>query len=216
MLKAGAHRRDGRSALLQRLSVPAGERRRVVQLIASCVVLGAGVALLLNARLGSDGFSTLVNGLRLSTGVSFWVVNAIVSVLFVTIAWPRGVKPGLGTLANILVVGVTITVLLPIVPEPSSYTGRGIELAVAFVLLFVGVAGYLASRFGAGPAEALALAFDPPLRFRWSYNGVQFGGALVGWQLGADIGIATVLIFVLLGPGVDLTSRLLFRTPPTG
>ena len=51
---------------------------RVAQLLLSCVVLGAGVSLLLDARLGSDGYSMFVNGLSLTTGVAFWIVNIVV------------------------------------------------------------------------------------------------------------------------------------------
>jgi uncharacterized membrane protein YczE len=76
-------------------------------------------------------------------------------------------------------------------------------------VLAVGVAAYLGGQLGAGPAEGAALAWDPPIPFRWSYSAVQGGGALVGWLLGATIGPGTVAVIVLLGPAVDLTSRLM-------
>ena len=55
-------------------------------LLLGCVVLGTGVAMLLAADLGSDGYSTFVNGLALSTGMRFWVANTIVGVVLVTLA----------------------------------------------------------------------------------------------------------------------------------
>ena len=67
----------------------------------------------------------------------------------------------------------------------------------------------LGSHIGAGPAEAAALAWDPPVAFRWSYSVVQGGGALGGWLMGATIGVGTVAVIVLLGPAVDLAARLL-------
>lgn len=187
---------------------------RVTQLVLACFVLGTGVALLLDARLGSDGYSTMVNGIRLSADLPFWAVNFAFAVAFVAIAWARGVRPGLGTIVQPVVVGFTVSWVVGLAPSPTSTAGRGIELAVAFVLLGLGVAGYLASRLGAGPTEAAALAWDPPLPFRWSYSTLQFGGALTGWAFGADIGVATVLVIVALGPVVDLLSRLVFRTTP--
>ena len=75
--------------------------------------------------------------------------------------------------------------------------------------LAVGIAVYLGAHTGAGPAEAAALAWDPPVPFKWSYSLVQGGGALVGWLLGATIGVGTIAVIVVLGPAVDLTSRLL-------
>jgi uncharacterized membrane protein YczE len=77
-------------------------------------------------------------------------------------------------------------------------------LALSFTLLALGVAGYLGSRTGAGPAEAAALAWDPPVPFRWSYSVVQGGGAVVGWLLGADIGPGTAVVIFGLGPVVDV------------
>ena len=76
-------------------------------------------------------------------------------------------------------------------------------------MLAVGIAVYLGSHTGAGPAEAAALAWDPPVPFRWSYSAVQGGGALIGWLLGATVGLGTVAVILLLGPAVDVASRLL-------
>lgn len=184
---------------------------RVLQLVLSCVVLGVGVALLLDASLGSDGYSSLVSGLTLATGVPFAVVNVAIAIALIGLAWSRGTRPGLGTLVQPVVVGVVVGALLPVLPSPPAMPMRLLELAAAFVLLTLGVAGYLATRTGAGPAEAAALAFDPPLAFRWSYTVLQVGGALGGWALGAAVGPGTLLTALLVGPAVDLTTRTVFR-----
>ena len=186
--------------------------RRVVQLFVSCVVLGAGVALLLDARLGSDGYSMLINGLSITTGVEFGVVNVVVGVIFVGMAWLRGRTPGLGTVVQPVVVGFVVSALLPILPTPDSLGARSGELALAFVLLILGVAGYLASELGAGPTEVAALAWDPPVPFRWSYSAVQFLGGLTGWLCGADFGVGTIIVVVLIGPCV---ARLIPLLTPT-
>ena len=180
---------------------------RYTQLVLSCVVLGLGVALLLEASLGSDGYSTLVSGLSVATGLPFWVLNIVVGAAFIGLAWMRGTLPGPGTLVQWFLVGFVISGVLVVVPDVSSVVARWVILVPAMLLITAGIGGYLASRTGAGPAEAMALAFDPPIPFRWSYNLVQFGGALVGWLLGAAVGPATVAVFVLLGPAVDLFRR---------
>jgi uncharacterized membrane protein YczE len=180
---------------------------RYVQLVVSCGILGLGVGLLLEAALGSDGYSTLVSGLTLATGLPFWVLNIVVGASFIGLAWMRGTRPGPGTLVQWFLVGFVISAVLVVVPDVEGLGVRVGLLLPALVCITVGVAGYLASRTGAGPAEAMALAWDPPLPFRWSYNLVQFGGALVGWLLGASVGVATVAIFLLLGPAVDAVRR---------
>jgi uncharacterized membrane protein YczE len=183
--------------------------RRVGQLLVACVVLGVGVALLLLAALGSDGYSTLINGITLSTGLPFVLVNCAVGIILVVMAWIRGTRPGLGTIVQPVVVGVTINGLLALVAGPQSLAGRILLLAIALPVLTIGVAGYLGSGTGAGPSEAAALAWDPPVPFRWSYSVLQGGGALVGWLLGAAIGPGTIVVIFLLGPAVDLVARWL-------
>jgi uncharacterized protein len=168
------------------------------------VVLGVGVALLLTAALGSDGYSTLVNGISIATDVPFLAVNVVVGAVFVALAWVRGVRPGWGTLVQPVVVGATINLLLDLTSTPDAWLWRAALLVAAFPVLALGVAGYLASGSGAGPTEAAALAFDPPVAFRWSYSVLQGGGALAGWLLGAAIGPGTLLVIFLLGPAVDL------------
>lgn len=180
---------------------------RYVQLVVACTVLGAGVALLLKAALGSDGYSTMVNGLTIATGLPFWLLNIVVGGAFIGLAWVRGTRPGPGTVVQWFLVGIVISAVMAAVPHVSSLTGRAAMLAVALALITVGVGAYLASGTGAGPAEAMAIAWDPPIPFRWSYNLVQAGGALVGWLLGAAVGPGTVFVFLLLGPAVDLFRR---------
>jgi uncharacterized membrane protein YczE len=178
-------------------------------LLIGCVVLGTGVALLLTADLGSDGYSTFVNGIALSTGMRFWIANALVGAVLVVLAALRHVRPGVGTVVQVVLVGVVVGVVLDLIETPDSLLWRGVLLAAAFPVLAVGIALYLGSHTGAGPAEAAALAWDPPIAFRWSYSLVQGGGALGGWLMGATIGVGTLAVIFLLGPAVDLSARLM-------
>jgi uncharacterized membrane protein YczE len=179
---------------------------RFLQLVGSCIVLGVGVGLLLTASLGSDGYSTLINGIAITTSVAFAVVNIGVGAVFVAVAWWRGLVPGWGTVVQPVVVGLTITGVLDVTSTPDSRLLRALLLLAAFPILVVGVAGYLGSGTGAGPTEAAALAFDPPVPFRWSYSILQAGGAFAGWLMGAAIGPGTLLVIFLIGPAVDLVS----------
>jgi len=180
---------------------------RLALLLIGCVVLGLGVGFLLTADLGSDGYSTLVNGISRSTGWSFLVCNLIVSAGFLTLAAARRLYPDVGTLVQVVVVGFTVSFVLDVVGTPDALAGRSAYLVVAFPVLAAGIAAYLGSNLGAGPAEAAALAWDPPVPFKWSYSCVQGGGALVGWLLGAAIGPGTLAVVFLLGPAVDLAAR---------
>jgi uncharacterized membrane protein YczE len=180
---------------------------RLLLLVVGCLVLGVGVGLLLTADLGSDGYSTLVNGVSRSTGVSFALCNLAVSAVFLAVAAVRRLRPDVGTIVQIVVVGFTVSTLIDVLDTPDAMTGRSAYLVVAFPVLASGIAAYLGSNLGAGPAEAAAIAWDPPVPFRWSYSLVQGGGAVVGWLLGAAIGPGTLAVVFLLGPAVDLAAR---------
>lgn len=183
--------------------------RRLLQLFGGCTVLGVGVTFLLVPALGSDGFSTLVNGVALSTGLPFVVANVVVSAAFLALAWVRGLVPGLGTLVQVVIVGSTVNLTMPLLDRPDDLLPRALMLLVAFPVLALGIVLYLGSQLGAGPVEAAALAWDPPLPFAWSYGAVQGGGAVGGWLLGAAIGPGTLAVIFLLGPVVALLGRLL-------
>lgn len=178
-------------------------------LLIGCVVLGLGVSMLLAADLGSDGFSTFVNGLTLTTGTAFWIMNLVVGAVLVALAMLRKVYPGVGTVVQVVLVGVVVDQALGRMTTPDDLAWRIVLLVGAFPVLAIGIALYLGSHTGAGPAEAAALAWDPPVAFRWTYSVVQGGGALAGWLLGATVGAGTLAVIVLLGPAVDLMARML-------
>ena len=93
-------------------------------LVLGCLVLGTGVAMLLTADLGSDGYSTLVNGVSKATDISFLLANTLISLLFLLVAAVRRVYPGLGTIVQVVVVGWTVSYLIDVLDTPD-------DLAVA-------------------------------------------------------------------------------------
>lgn len=184
----------------------------MIQVVLATALLGFGVALLLDARLGADGYAMLIDGVSIRLGWEFLIVNTVISAIFVSAAWARGIQPGFGTLALPVMVGGVVSLLAPHLPEPDAMGWRIAEFTAAFVILCVGVAAYLAADSGAGPTEAAALAFDPPIPFRWSYSAVQIISGLIGWWCGADLGPGTVAVVVLVGPCV---ARLVPHFRPT-
>lgn len=186
--------------------------RRVVQLPLGCIVLGVGVALLLTAKLGSDGYSTLMSGLTAATGIDFAIISWVAAGVLVLLAWSRGQKPGIGTLCQLVLVGITVSILLKVLPSVDHLGARIGLFAAGYLVLCVGVAAYLATDLGAGPTEAAALAFDPPLAFRWSYTSLQMGGVLIGWICGATVGVGTLVLAAGIGWSIDRLMPMLGAT----
>lgn len=185
------------------------------QLLAACVLLGIGVGLILTARLGSDGYSSLINGIVRATDLPYAAVNPAIGLSAVLLAGVRHVRPGPGTIVHPIVVGSTVNAVLSGLDTPHAGIGRlALLLGGAFVLA-AGVAGYLDAQLGAGPFESLALA--APLSFRLAYILLQAGAASGGWILGADVGPGTLLVVFGVGPVVHGLRHYLtrYRRPNT-
>lgn len=172
-------------------------------------MLGLGVGLVLTAGLGSDGYSTLVNGVARASGAPYALANWLLGSAAVGIAFVRGVRPGPGTITHPVVVGLTVNLVLDHVPTPQALPARIALLAVGALVLSAGVATYLDTELGAGPFEAATLAVPAP--FRVAYAVLQAAGALIGWALGASIGVGTVVIVLGVGPVVARLRNLLRR-----
>lgn len=186
---------------------------RAAVLVLACAVLGCGVGLVLTARLGSDGYSSLVNGVSRASGMPYAITNWIVGLSAVAFAWCRGVRPGPGTVVHPVVVGGTVNAVLVTVQPPAGVLPRVAVLLGGVGLLAVGVAAYLATALGSGPFESATIALAP-VPFRVAYGVLQGTGAAVGWALGASVGVGTLLVVLGVGPLVSLIRAGLTRTRP--
>ena len=191
--------------------------RRFTLLVLGSTTLGVGVALLLNSHLGSDGYSTLLAGASRALEVPFVVATVAMAALMISLGWARGIRPGWGTIVQPVTVGAVVTLGLDRLPEPHELPGRISQFGLGFLVLCVGIAAYLSADLGIGPAEIVARAFDPPLAFVWGYSTLQLVFALIGWRLGADLGIGTLLASFAAGPVVTRFSPVIARfasSPP--
>ena len=94
--------------------------RRLVQLYAGLVLYGLSMALLVRSGLGVMPGDVLHQGLARQLGWSLGVVTMVVGAL-VLLAWvPLRERPGLGTVSNVVVIGLALDAALAVLPEPSS------------------------------------------------------------------------------------------------
>ncbi len=176
--------------------------RRVVQLLGGLLLFGAGCALMVQAGIGLDPWTVLAEGISRQTGIGIgWVANLL--GFLVLLLWiPLRQRPGVGTVANIALVGTSMQLTLGVVPPPDGWLAQG---AVFFAgLLAVGVASglYIGARFGPGPRDGLMTGLHA--RFGWPIWAcrlvVEATVLVAGWLLGGTVGLGTVLFAVLIGP----------------
>src|SRR6266508_488935 len=176
-------------------------RRRLPRLIVGIPVLGLGIALTLQARLGVSPYDVLHQGIAKQTGLSFGTVVIVVG-LFILLLWiPLRQRPGIGTVLNTLTIGVVIDLALLVLPEPDALAARIPLLVVGIVVTALGMGLYIGAGLGPGPRDGLMTGIAAKGYRLWVVRTVLEVTALVaGWLLGGDVGVGTVLFAFSIGP----------------
>ena len=180
--------------------------RRLVQLYAGLALYGFSMAMVLRADLGLDPWDVLHQGLAEQLGWSFGTVVIVVGALVLLLWAPLRQRPGLGTVSNVVVIGLTVDAGLAVLPPVESLPLRVGLLLGGVVLNGLAGATYLASEFGAGPRDGLmtGLVARTGRSVRLVRTCLEVTVLGVGLLLGGTVGIGTVLYAVAIGPLVQL------------
>ena len=187
---------------------------RLLTLFVGLGVYGLGVALTVHAGIGIAPWDVLGQGIAVQTGLSFGVSTVIVSV-FVLLCWiPLKVKPGFGTVANALLVGLFADFWLLILPELSEYWLQLGTFVLGVVVVAIATGLYISSRLGSGPRDGLmqgtANALDKPF---WIVRTAYEASALtLGWLMGGQVREGTLIFALTIGYLVQISLRV-FKIP---
>ncbi|WP_172120570.1 YczE/YyaS/YitT family protein [Actinomyces faecalis] len=193
--------------------------RRLCQLLVGQVLLGASQGMLVRSCLGNAPWDVFHQGVSLHSGMSIGTVTIIVGVL-VLLAWiPLRIWPGLGTVLNAVLIGLSLDVTVSLLPV-WQHAGARTALMVMGVLLN-GLAGglYIGAQFGPGPRDGLmtGLHARTGVSMRLVRTGVEVSVVLIGWALGGIIGVGTVVYALAIGPLTQFfLERCIVRLPRTG
>ncbi len=189
--------------------------RRLASLYGGLVLFGLSVSLMIAARLGLDPWDVLHQGLARRTGLPIgWIVNGTgVAVLLLWI--PLRQRPGMGTVSNVIVVGLVVDAALPLLPQPSAMTARAGFLGAGILANGVATGLYIGAGLGPGPRDGLMTGLAkrgwPIRRVR---TAIELSVLAAGWLLGGTVGIGTLLYAVSIGPLVHvLLPRLTVAAP---
>ncbi|WP_411079462.1 YczE/YyaS/YitT family protein [Streptomyces sp. cmx-18-6] len=156
---------------------------------------------MITAGLGVPSWDVLHQGLAHTTGLPFGLVVNGVGVLVLLLWIPLRVRPGVGTLANVLVVGLAADAALSVLPEPD-----GLAVRIPLLLLGIGLNAfatglYIGAGLGPGPRDGLMTGLaERGVSLRLARTVIEVVVVAVGWLLGGTVGIGTLLFAVLIGP----------------
>jgi uncharacterized membrane protein YczE len=194
--------------------------RRLIQLYAGLALYGASMALIIRSALGNMPWDVLHQGLAGRIGWSIGTVSILVGAL-VLLAWiPLRQRPGLGTVSNVVVIGLAVDATLAVVPAPGPLPLRVGLLAAGVLLNAVATAAYIGVHLGPGPRDGLmtGLVRRTGRSVRLVRTSLEVAVVATGWLLGGTLGLGTVLYAVAIGPLVQvLLPRLSLSpaSPPT-
>ena len=188
--------------------------RRTTQLLLGLLAYALSMALMLHADQGGMPWDVFHQGVVRRTGLPFGVVITAASLLAL-LAWiPLRQRPGIGTVANVVVIGVSVDPFLALLdralPHPGPVLQVGLALA-GIVLNGVATAAYIGSRLGPGPRDGLmtGLVARTGRPVRVVKTAIEVAVVAVGWALGGTFGWATVAYALGVGVIVQATARQL-------
>lgn len=179
---------------------------RLAQLTLGLVLYGVSMGLLVRSALGVMPWDVLHQGIARQVALSFGTIVVLASIVVLLLWVPLRQKPGLGTIANALLIGVAVDVTLALVSAPSAMVPRLALLIGGLLLNGVATAMYIGAQLGPGPRDGLMTGLAR--RTGWSIRLVRTGIEVlvvgVGWLLGGTVGLGTVLYALAIGPLAQL------------
>lgn len=196
-----------------------GIPRRLAQLWGGLALYGFSMALLVRAELGVMPWDVLHQGLARHLGWSLGSVSIVVGALVLLLWLPLRERPGVGTLSNVVLIGLSVDAALRALPPVESLPVRVALVAAGIGLNAVATAAYIGVRLGPGPRDGLmtGLVRRTGGSVRRVRTGIEVIVVSTGWLLGGTLGLATVLYALAIGPLVQpLLPRLAVPSTTAG
>jgi uncharacterized membrane protein YczE len=188
--------------------------RRVAQLVVGLFLYGIGLALMVRAGIGVAPWDVLSQGVAHLTGIPFGLVTNILGALVLLLWIPIRVRVGVGTVANVLLLGTSAQLGLNVIPQQTVPWIQALVFAGGLSLVAVATGLYIGARLGPGPRDGLMTGLHR--RTGWPIRivrtGIEVVVLIVGVLLGGQFGIGTVAFALLIGPMVGVTLPL-FHIP---
>jgi uncharacterized membrane protein YczE len=184
--------------------------KRWFKLLLGLLFCGIGITFMKQSQLGLSPWEVLHDGISKISGYQLGTISILIGLLVLLLWIPMREKPGIGTILNMLLIGIVTNLTLLVIPPVSQTVLQTSWLVLGVLLIGLGSALYLGSRLGAGPRDGLMMGFYR--RTGWSIRLVrtliEVSVLGLGWRLGGTIGIGTLAFALGIGPIIQLMFRL--------
>jgi len=175
--------------------------RRLVQLGIGLVLFGVGIALMLDSGLGVPPWDVLHQGLAVRFGLTVGIWSIIVSAVVLLFWIPLQERIGIGTVANVIIIGLMIDAAAAVIPEPGTTLIAWVMLLGGVLLIGLASGLYIGANFGPGPRDGLMTGIAKRGHsIRLTRTLIEVTVLAIGWALGGTFGWGTVIFAVLIGP----------------
>lgn len=187
--------------------------KRFIRLILGLFLYALGIAVTMNAHIGYAPWEVFHAGIGQTIGMSIGNVSIIAGLIIGTAAMALGERLGLGTILNMILIGVFLDFLLnlELIPVMDSFAPGVILLLGGLFIIALASYFYIGSGFGAGPRDSLMVALKRKTGYPIGYcrGVIELAAVLIGWMLGGMVGLGTILSAVAIGFCVQSTFKLL-------
>jgi len=179
---------------------------RLGQLFAGLLLYGISLAMMLRAGLGLAPWDVLHQGLARLTGASVGSMVIAVSFLVLLLWIPLRQPPGFGTIANAVLVGVSVDLTLLLLGDLKGWLLQVVFLVAGVFLNALATALYIGASLGPGPRDGLmtGLVRRTGRSVRLVRTSIEVTVLAVGWLLGGTLGVGTLLYAFAIGPIVHV------------
>lgn len=196
--------------------VPPPRVRRSAQLVSGLVIYGVSDSMLLLAGLGVDPWDVFQQGLARQFGLGVGTWSIIVGAAVLLLWAPLRQRPGLGTVANVVVIGSTIDVIIWYVPAPHGEVLRVATMLGGVILNGFATGAYIGAGLEPGPRDGLMTGFAARGHAIWMVRStIEVAVLAGGWSLGGTVGLGTLFYVLAIGPLAHMFIPML-SIPPAG
>ncbi|ELW1646463.1 hypothetical protein KI694_08400 [Enterobacter oligotrophicus] len=180
--------------------------RRLVQLYVGLGLYGLSTAMFIRSDLGVDPWDVFHLGVALQLGLSIGTVIIVTGAVVLLLWIPLRQLPGVGTISNVICIGLAADAAMALIPELSSLPIRIALLVSGIVINAIATGMYIGAGFGAGPRDGLMTGIHA--RLGWSIRSVrtaiEVSVLIIGCILGGTFGVGTVLYALTIGPLIQI------------